>query len=134
MALFEARGSLPSCHHATQTYGLYAVVLFQVKALGLAVVFDHSVPPCVPVVVVSRQVVDLHKASGLDVCKPHGAMAEGPRGVGYRVLTKMGLEEGHLCLWGQRTFFAGHILDGCKKKPWAQWAHGVLYQVRVFLT
>ena len=36
-----------------------------------------------------------HKASGLDLSKPHGAQAEGLYGVGYYEIQRTGLEEGH---------------------------------------
>ena len=43
LALYEAHFALIFLPHATQTYGLCAVGLAHVKAVGLAVVFDHHI-------------------------------------------------------------------------------------------
>ena len=44
VALFEAQSTSIQSHHATQTYGLCAVVLSQVKASGLVQTFGLSSP------------------------------------------------------------------------------------------
>ena len=45
LALYEAHFTLILLPHATQTYGLCAAGLAQVKAVGLTVVFDHNYFP-----------------------------------------------------------------------------------------
>ena len=47
VALFEARSVSILCHHATQTFGLCAVVLTQVKAYSLVQTFGLTSPPLI---------------------------------------------------------------------------------------